>query len=102
MIDQDNRYRKELTPRRNNITPNIKGHKVRAQILHQVVHRRLASVVDITVRKPRQPAHTSNRHDLTARLATSFTPLVAFNKQFKERHGSGEDGCDVGFKRVGP
>ena len=67
-----------------------------------MVHRRLASIIDVTVSKPRQPAHTADGDDLTARLAAALSPLVALNKQFEERHGSGEDGGDVGFERLGP
>lgn len=74
---------------------------MRPQILHQMVHSRLARIVDKTVREPRQATHTADGDDLAARPA-GFAALVAFDQQFEERHGSGEDGRDVGFQRVGP
>jgi hypothetical protein len=91
----------KLTPRRNNITPNIKRHKMRPQVLHQMVHRRLARIVNKTVSEPREPAHTPNGDNLTARLAL-LSPLVAFNQQFQKRHGSGKHGRDIRVQRLGP
>jgi hypothetical protein len=75
---------------------------MRPQILHQMVHRRLTSIVNKTVRKPRQPTHAANRDDLTAGLPRAFSTLVAFDEQFEESHGGGEDGGDVGLEGVGP
>ena len=75
---------------------------MRPQILHQMVHRRLTRIVNETIRKPRQPAHTPNRDDLTARFATAFAALVAFDEELEKRHGSGEHGRDVGLEGVGP
>lgn len=75
---------------------------MRTQILHQMMHCRFAGVVDKTIREPRQPAHTPNRNDLTTRPAGALSPLVAFDQQFEESHGSGKHGGDVGFQRVGP
>lgn len=75
---------------------------MRPQILHQMVHRRLTRIVNKTVRKPRQPAHTANRDNLAARLSTPFPALVAFHKQFEESHRGGKHGCDVSLEGVGP
>ena len=79
---------------------------MRPQILHQMVHRRLARIIDKTVSEPRKTPHTSNSNNLTARLAllasVTLPPLVAFNQQFQERHGSGKHGCDIRVQRLGP
>lgn len=66
------------------------------------MHRRLTSIINKTIREPRQPAHTPNRHDLTARFPTPFPTLVAFDEELEESHGRGEDGGDVGLEGVGP
>jgi hypothetical protein len=75
---------------------------MRPQILHQMVHRRLTRIVNKTIRKPRQPAHAPNRYNLTARLSTPFSALVAFDEQLEESHRGGEHGGDVGLEGVGP
>ena len=79
---------------------------MRPQILHQMVYRRLARIVNKTVSEPRKPSHTSNSNDLTARLAllagVTLPPLVTFYQQFQERHGSGKHGRDIRVQRLGP
>lgn len=90
-----------LTARCNDITPNVERHKVRPQVLHQVVHCRFAGVVDEAVRVPRQSAHAADGHDLAARLARG-PALVAFGEEFEECHAGCENGCDVCFQRRGP
>ena len=75
---------------------------MRAQILHQMVHRRLAGIVDETISESRQSAHAANRHDLAARSAGAYSALVAFDEQLEESHGGGEHGGDVGLEGVGP
>ena len=80
---------------------------MRPQILHQMVHRRLARIVNKTVSEPRKPSHTSNSNDLTARLAllagiTTLPPLIPFDQQFQKRHGSGKHGRDIRVQRLGP
>lgn len=102
---------KKLTARRDDITPNVKRHEMRPQVLHQMVHRRLARVINKTVGEPREPSHAANRNDLAARLALlagglapalALPPLVALDEQFQERHGSGKHGRDVRVQRLGP
>ena len=75
---------------------------MRSQILHQMVHRRFARIVNKTIRKPRQSAHAPDRDDLAAGFAGAFSALVAFDEQFEEGHGSGKHGGDVGLEGVGP
>jgi hypothetical protein len=81
---------------------------MRPQVLHQMVHRRLARIVNKTVGEPREPAHTPNGDNLTARLAllagitTTLPPLIPFNEQFQERHGSGKHGRNIRVQRLGP
>jgi len=74
---------------------------MRPQILHQMMHRRLARIVNKTVGEPRKPSHTPNSDDLTARLAL-LSPLVALYQQFQEGHGSGKHGRDVRVERLSP
>ena len=75
---------------------------MRSQILHQMVHRRFARIVNKTIRKPRQSAHAPDRDDLAAGFAGAFSALVAFDAQFEEGHGSGKHDGDVGLEGVGP
>jgi len=70
----------ELTTRCNDIAAHIERHKVRSQVLHQVMHRSFASIVNKTVGEASQTAHTTDRHNLAAGLAASFSTLVAFDQ----------------------
>ena len=74
---------------------------MRPQVLHQMVHRSLARIVNKTVGEPRESSYTANSDDLTARLAL-LSPLIAFNQQFQERHGSGKHSRDIRVQRLGP
>jgi hypothetical protein len=71
-----------------------------------MMHRSLASIIDETVSEPREPSHTANSNDLTARLALlagiTLSPFVAFNQQFQESHGSGKHGRDIRIQSLGP
>jgi hypothetical protein len=67
-----------------------------------VVYGCFAGIVDETVSESRDAADTTDRDNLAGRLAASFSALVAFEEQFKESHGSGEDGGDICFKSLGP
>jgi hypothetical protein len=74
---------------------------MRPQVLGQMVHRGLARIVNETVGEPRKPSHAADGDDLAARLAL-LSPLVAFDQQFQERHGSGKHGRDIRVQRLGP
>jgi hypothetical protein len=67
-----------------------------------MVHCRLTRIVNKTVSEPRQPAHAPNRDNLTARFATPFSALIAFDEEFEKSHGGGEHGGDIGLEGVGP
>ena len=75
---------------------------MRSQILHQMVNRRFARIVNKTIREPRESAHAANRDDLAARLPTPLSALIAFHKQFEKRHGGRKHRGDVGLEGVGP
>jgi len=90
-----------LTARCYDVGSDVKWHEMRAQILHHVVHRRLACIVHEAWCEPREPTNASNRDDLTRWLAL-FTSLVASVEQLKEGYARGEDRCHIRFERVHP
>ena len=90
-----------LTSWCNDVSTDVEWHKVRSKVLHKVVDRSLAGVVDKAWCESGEPTNAPKRDDLARGLAF-LTAFIASIKELQECHAGREDCRHIRFERCHP